>query len=65
MATTLGGLPITTFQCMRHFNDHRPLQSLGQRPPLHDPTTVTLLDNTPIRRRRVLGRVINDYRRPA
>jgi hypothetical protein len=54
MATILGGLPITTFQYVHHFNDHSSHQSLGQRPPLHDPATVTLLD-TPIRRRCVLG----------
>jgi hypothetical protein len=47
-----------------HFNDHRPHQGRGQRPPNHDPATVTPLDG-PIRRRKILAGVINEYHHAA
>jgi transposase InsO family protein len=47
-----------------HYNRHRPHQSRQQLPPDSDEPVVVPLD-TPIRRRKVLGGVINEYHRAA
>ena len=47
-----------------HYNRHRPHQSRQQRPPDRDQPVVVSLE-APIRRRQVLGGVINEYHRAA
>jgi putative transposase len=48
----------------RHYNDHRPLQALGQRPPNPPPTAINL-PAAPVHRHPILGGLINEYTQAA
>ena len=47
-----------------HYNGHRPHQSRQQRPPDHDESVAGSLD-APVKRRKLLGGLINEYHRAA
>jgi transposase InsO family protein len=50
---------------VEHYNRHRPHQSLEQRPPLPDRPTTLPPGASTVRRRQVLGGLINEYNRAA
>jgi transposase InsO family protein len=47
-----------------HYNGHRPHRSLGQRPPNHLVSAAPPAEG-PVRRRRILGGLVNEYHRAA
>ena len=49
---------------VRHYNGHRPHQSLQQQPPLHQPGRVVDI-RARIEHRQVLDSLISEYRRAA
>ena len=48
----------------RHYDDHRPHRSLGQRPP-NPPLDVVDLNASRIQRRPILGGLLNEYSQAA
>jgi putative transposase len=50
--------------CAGHDHDHRPRQSRQQRPPGPD-EPVAVPPDAPVRRRKALGGVLNEYHRAA
>jgi putative transposase len=51
-------------QYTRHYNEHRPHRSLGQRPP-DPPSDVADFATARLRRRQILGGLINEYSQAA
>jgi hypothetical protein len=47
-----------------HYNGHRPHQALGQRPPNHRVSVASSAEG-PVRRRQILGGLVNEYHRAA
>ncbi len=54
-------------ECLAHYNQHRPHQGRGQRPPARDalPAPVADLGAVRVRRRKVLHGLINEYEQAA
>jgi putative transposase len=52
---------------IRHYNEHRPHRSLGQRPPIEEPPpgTETNVDLDHVQRRDLLGGLIHEYKAAA
>jgi hypothetical protein len=52
---------------LAHYNQHRPHQARGQRPPDREtlPPPVTDLDARRVRRRKILGGLVNEYSQAA
>ncbi len=54
----------TLTEYARHYNEHRPHQSRGQRPPLHEPGQAVDV-TAQIKHRQVVDGLISEYRRAA
>jgi transposase InsO family protein len=54
-------------ECLTHYNQHRPHQGRGQRPPDRDtlPPPVIDLGTRRVRRRKILGGLVNEYSQAA
>jgi putative transposase len=52
---------------LAHYNEHRPHQGRGQRPPDQEtlPPPVTDLDMVRVRRRKILDGLVNEYTQAA
>jgi putative transposase len=57
-------LTLVLTEYARHYNYHRPHRALQQQPPQPRPRVVDL-DTTRVRRRPILGGLINEYARAA
>ena len=60
-------LLVVLVEYLEHYNQHRPHQGRGQRPPDRDglPPPVIDLDTRRVRRRKILGGLVNEYSQAA